>query len=164
MIKTIKENFKRAITAKIFSILTIGTLSFLSFKTPFGLFLVGSFGASMVLVFGYPESPFSQPKNVFFGHFFTSLVGVLALNFFPIDQHYLFLQIAVAVGIGIFVMILLGITHPPAGGNPIFIILGGASYNFLLNPIILGSLIIIVYAIILNRFILKKNYPASWSK
>ena len=164
MIKKIKENFKRALTAKIFSILTIGTLSFLSFKTSFGLFIVGSFGASMVLVFGYPESPFSEPKNILFGHFFTSLVGVLALNFFPIDQNYLFIQIAVAVGLGIFVMILLGVTHPPAGGNPIFIILGGSSYKFLFNPIILGCIIIIVYAIILNRFILKKNYPVSWNK
>jgi len=107
----------------------------------------------MVLVFGYPESPFAQPKNVFFGHFITSL-----------EQHYLFLQIAVAVGLGIFLMILLGVTHPPAGGNPIFIILGGATYQFLLNPIILGSIIIIVYAIILNRFILKKNYPVNWKK
>ncbi|MEY3113709.1 MAG: hypothetical protein RLZZ439_563 [Pseudomonadota bacterium] len=164
MINIIKENFKRALVAKIFSIITIGTLSFLSFKTQYGLFLVGSFGASMVLVFGYPESPFAQPKNVFFGHFITSLVGVLALNFFSIEQHYLFLQIAVAVGLGIFLMILLGVTHPPAGGNPIFIILGGATYQFLLNPIILGSIIIIVYAIILNRFILKKNYPINWKK
>ena len=62
----------------------------------------------------------------------------------------------------IFVMILLGVTHPPAGGNPIVIILGAVSYDFLLNPIIFGSIIIIVYAIILNRFILKKNYPVSW--
>ena len=89
----------------------------------------------------------------------TSVVGVLILKFIPVD---LFLQIAIAVGLGIFVMILLGVTHPPAGGNPIVIILGAVSYDFLLNPIIFGSIIIIVYAIILNRFILKKNYPVSW--
>ena len=113
----------------------------------------------MVLLYGYPDSPFAQPKNVFFGHLVTSLVGVLILKFFPADQ---FLQIAIAVGLGIFAMILLGVTHPPAGGNPIVIILGANSYNFLLNPIIFGSIIIIVYAIILNRFILKKNYPSNW--
>jgi CBS-domain-containing membrane protein len=60
-------------------------------------------------------------------------------------------------------MILLGVTRPPAGGNPIVIILGAVSYDFLLNPIIFGSIIIIVYAIILNRFILKKNYPTNFS-
>ena len=159
MINTIKDNFKRALYALIFSIITIGTLSFLEFETPYGLFLAGSFGSSMVLLFGYPESPFAQPKNVFFGHLVTSIVGVLILKFLPIDQ---FLQIAIAVGLGIFVMIIFGVTHPPAGGNPIVIIVGAYSYNFLLNPIIFGSIIIIIYAIILNRFILKKNYPSSW--
>ena len=159
MINTIKENFSRALYALIFSIITIGTLSFLEFETPYGLFLAGSFGSSMVLLFGYPESPFAQPKNVFFGHLVTSVVGVLILKFLPVDQ---FLQIAIAVGLGIFVMIILGVTHPPAGGNPIVVIVGAYSYEFLLNPIIFGSIIIIVYAIILNRFILKKNYPSSW--
>ena len=159
MINKIKENFNRALYALIFSIITIGTLSFLSYETPYGLFLTGSFGSSMVLLFGYPESLFAQPKNVFFGHLVTSLVGVLILKFLPVDQ---FLQIAIAVGIGIFVMILLDVTHPPAGGNSVVIILGGASYDFLLNPIIFGTIIIIIYAVILNRFILKKNYPSSW--
>ena len=159
MINTIKENFRRALYALIFSVVTIATLSFLNFKTPYGLFLTGSFGSSMVLLFGYPESPFAQPKNVFFGHLVTSVVGVLILKFLPLDQ---FLQIAFAVGLGIFIMILLGVTHPPAGGNPIVIILGAVSYDFLLSPIIFGSIIIIIYAIILNRFILKKNYPSNW--
>jgi CBS-domain-containing membrane protein len=159
MINIIKANFIRALYALIFSVITIGTLSFLEFKTPYGLFLAGSFGSSMVLLFGYPESPFAQPKNVFFGHLVTSIVGVLVLKFLPIDQ---FLQIAIAVGLGIFVMIIFGVTHPPAGGNPIVIIVGAYSYDFLLNPIIFGSIIIIFYAIILNRFILKKNYPSNW--
>jgi len=75
MLPTIKENFSRAFFAFLFSMITIGILSFLSFKTPYGLFLAGSFGSSMVLLFGYPESPFAQPKNVFFGHLVTSLVG-----------------------------------------------------------------------------------------
>ena len=93
-------------------------------------------------------------KNVFFGHLVTSVVGVMILKFLPID---LFLQIAFAVGLGIFVMILLGVTHPPAGGNPIIIILGAGSYNFLLNPIIFGSIIIIVYAIISKSFHFKEK-------
>ena len=65
MINTIKENFNRALFALIFSIITIGTLSFLSFETPYGLFLAGSFGSSMVLLFGYPESPFCSTQKCF---------------------------------------------------------------------------------------------------
>ena len=159
MINIIKKNLKRAIQAFIFSVITIGTISYLSFETPYGLFLAGSFGSSMVLLFGYPESPFAQPKNVFFGHFITSLVGVIVFQFVPLDQY---IQIALSVALGIFLMIILDVTHPPAGGNPIIVILAASSYDFLLNPIILGSLIIIMYAIILNRFILKKNYPSNW--
>ena len=161
MIKITKPLLQKAIIAGFFSTLTIGVLTLLTYKSTLGYFLAGSFGSSMVLLFGFPESPFAQPKNVFFGHLVTSVVGVLILKFLPVDQ---FLQIAIAVGLGIFVMILLGVTHPPAGGNPIVIILGAVSYDFLLNPIIFGSIIIIVYAIILNRFILKKNYPSSWKK
>ena len=159
MIKITKENFNKALFAGVFSVITIGTLSTLSFKTELGWFLAGSFGSSMVLLFGYPESPFAQPKNVFFGHLSTSLVGVLVLQFLPLAEYLL---IPIAVGFGIFLMILLGVTHPPAGGNPIIVIIGGASYNFLLNPIILGSITIIVFATILNRFILKKKYPSNW--
>ena len=159
MINIIKENFRRALFALIFSIIAIGTLSFLSFETPYGLFLAGSFGSSMVLLFGYPESPFAQPKNVFFGHLVTSIVGVLILKFLPVD---LFLQIAVAVGLGIFVMILLGVTHPPAGGNPIAVMIGGVSFPFLIFPIMAGAITIIIGGIIYNNLILKRKYPITW--
>ena len=141
--------------------LCISALAYLNSYDESNLWLIPPFGASMVLVMAVNESPLAHPKNVFFGHLVTSVVGVLILKFLPVDQ---FLQIAIAVGLGIFVMILLGVTHPPAGGNPIVIILGAVSYDFLLNPIIFGSIIIIVYAIILNRIILKKNYPSSWKK
>jgi CBS-domain-containing membrane protein len=161
MLNLIKENFSRALFALLFSIITIATLSFLSFKTSYGLFLAGSFGATMVLIFGYPENPFAQPKNVFFGHLITSIIALLVLRILPFEDY---LKITIAVGFGIFFMILFSVTHPPAGGNPIVVILGGSSYEFLFNPIIFGTLIIIFYAIIFNRFVLKKNYPTSWSR
>ena len=157
MIDIIKENFKRALFALIFSIIAIGTLSFLSFETPYGLFLAGSFGSSMVLLFGYPESPFAQPKNVFFGHLITALVGLFFLNFVPLP---IYIIIPLAVGFGVGLMIFLNVTHPPAGGNPIIVIIGSVSFDYLLSPVVTGSIIIIVFAMIINRFILKKSYPS----
>ncbi len=71
----------------------------------------------MVLLFGFPESPFAQPRNVFFGHLVTTLVGVIFVNLIPLP---IFISIAVAVGIGIFFMILLNVVHPPAGVIPPF--------------------------------------------
>ncbi len=150
------RNVKQSILAGIFSILTIGILTFLTYKTDFGVFLLASFGSSMVLLYGYPESPFAQPKNVFFGHLITAIVGLIVLHFVPLP---LFIIVPLAVGFGVGLMILLNVTHPPAGGNPIIVIIGSVSFDYLLSPVITGSIIIIISAIIVNRFILKKSYP-----
>ena len=149
-------NTKQSILAGIFSIITIGILTFLTYKTEFGIFLLASFGSSMVLLYGYPESPFAQPKNVFFGHLVTTLVGFVVLHFVPLP---IFITIPIAVGFGVGLMILFNVTHPPAGGNPIIVIVGSVSFDYLLSPVISGSIIIIVSAVIINRFILKKSYP-----
>ena len=156
MIKIYKEIFKKALLAGIFSAFTIGVLTVLTYKSALGLFLAGSFGSSMVLLFGFPESPFAQPKNVFFGHLVTALVGVVFVTLIPLPMY---VNIALAVGVGIFLMILFNVVHPPAGGNPIMVIIGSVSYDYLLSPIIFGCIIIITLAIIINKFLLKKNYP-----
>ena len=150
-------NLKQSILAGIFSICTIGVLTVLTYKTELGIFIIASFGSSMVLLFGYPESPFAQPKNVFFGHLLTALVGMFFLHFIPLP---LFIIIPLAVGFGVALMILFNVTHPPAGGNPIIVIIGSVSIDYLLSPVISGSLIIIIFAIVLNRLILKKKYPS----
>ena len=149
-------NLKQSFIAGLFSIITIGILTLLTYKTEFGIFLIASFGSSMVLLYGYPESPFAQPKNVFFGHLVTATVGMFFLYLIPLP---LFIIIPLAVGFGVGLMILLNVTHPPAGGNPIIVIMGSVSLDYLLSPIISGSIIIIVFAIIINKFILKKSYP-----
>lgn len=155
-----KKNLQKSIIATIFSIITIGVLSLLTYKTSYGVFLIASFGSSMVLIFGYPESPFAQPKNVFFGHLLSSLVGVFCLYFLPLP---IYILIPIAVGFAVGLMILLNVTHPPAGGNPIIVIIGSVSLDYILNPIILGSIIILIFGIILNRLILKKKYPLKWN-
>ena len=147
---------KKAIIAGVFSIITIGFLTLLTYKTEFGLFLVASFGSTMVLLYGYPESPFAQPKNIFFGHLLTSIVGVIFVNFVPVP---IYIMIPLAVGFGVFFMILAGVTHPPAGGNPIIVIIGSASFSYIISPIIVGSAIVLIFGVVLNRFVLKKEYP-----
>ncbi len=149
-------NIKQSILAGIFSIITIGILTFLTYKTEFGIFLLASFGSSMVLLYGYSESPFAQPKNVFFGHLVTAIVGLIVLHFVPLP---IFITIPLAVGFGVGLMILFNVTHPPAGGNPIIVIVGSVSFDYIFSPVISGSIIIIISAIIINRFILKKSYP-----
>ena len=150
------NNIKQSFLAGFFSIITIGILTLLTYKTEFGVFLIASFGSSMVLLYGYPESPFAQPKNIFFGHLLTAIVGLFFLYLVPLP---LYLIIPIAVGFGVGLMILLNVTHPPAGGNPIIVIMGSVSIDYILNPIITGSIIILIFGIVINRFILKKKYP-----
>ena len=111
----------------------------------------------MVLLYGYPESPFAQPKNIFFGHLLTAIVGVFFLNLIPLP---LYILIPISVGVGVGLMILLNVTHPPAGGNPIIVIMGSVSLDYIISPVITGSVIIVFFGVVLNRLILKKKYPS----
>ena len=151
-----KDHILKSILAGLFSTVTIGALTYLTYKTPFGLFLIASFGSSMVLLYGFPESPFAQPKNIFFGHLLTAFIGIVVLKFIPLP---IFITIPLATGLGVCFMILLNVTHPPAGGNPIIVIIGSVSFEYLISPIILGSIIVLVFGVVLNRFVLKKKYP-----
>ena len=152
----IKNNLKKSFIAGLFSAITIGVLTLLTYKTTYGVFLIASFGSSMVLLYGYPESPFAQPKNIFFGHFLTAIIGLFFLYLIPLPI-YILLPLAVGVGVG--AMILFNVTHPPAGGNPIIVIMGSVSLDYIINPIISGTIIVLIFGVVLNRLILKKKYP-----
>ncbi len=147
-------NLKQSFFAGLFSVVTIGILTLLSYKTEYGIFLIASFGSSMVLLYGYPESPFAQPKNVFFGHVLTTIVGMIVLYFIPLP---LYLTIPLAVGFGVGLMILFNVTHPPAGGNPIIVIMGSVSVDYLLTPVISGSIIILLFCNNSQSIYLKKK-------
>ena len=142
--------------AGFFSIITIGVLTVLTYKTSYGIFLIASFGSTMVLLYGYPESPFAQPKNIILGHFLTALIGIIFLNFVPLP---IFFNIPLAVGFGVMFMILFKVTHPPAGGNPIIVIIGSVSFDYLLTPVLIGSIIVVMFGVIINKFLFKKEYP-----
>jgi CBS-domain-containing membrane protein len=150
------SQIKKASIAGLFSTITIGMLTLLTYKTEFGVFLIASFGSTMVLLYGYPESPFAQPKNIFFGHLLTSVVGIFFLYLIPLP---LYVLIPLAVGFGVCLMIMFNFTHPPAGGNPIIVIMGSVSLDYIISPVMIGSIILIIFGIVLNRLILKKKYP-----
>ena len=151
-----KLNLKKAFYALIFTTITIGLLSLLTYKTNLGIFLLASFGSTMVLLFGYPESPFAKPKNIFFGHVLTSFIGIIFFKFISLP---IFIIIPTSVALGVALMIIFNVTHPPAGGNPIIMISNSATFDFLLTPVILGVILVIIFGLILNRFVVKNDYP-----
>jgi len=143
---------------------TITILAYITFQstlagTNYGLWLAASFGSSVVVVFGYPDNEFAQPKNVLFGHLLCAFIGIIFVTLFKIsqDRTIFFLAIGIAVGIAIMLMMALKITHPPAGGNTIVVMLTQDSFQFLIFPIMVGAITIIIGGIIYNRFILKKK-------
>ena len=149
---------------------TITILAYITFNsvlsgTNYGLWIAASFGSSVVVVFGYPENEFAQPKNVLLGHILCTFVGIVFVTLFKItqDRSIFFLAIGLAVGVSVMLMMIFKITHPPAGGNTIVVIIAQESFQFLLFPIIAGAVTIIIGGIIYNRFMLKKKYPLRWS-
>ena len=148
---------------------TIAILAYITFQsilagTNYGLWLAASFGSSVVVVFGYPDNEFAQPKNVLFGHLLCALVGIVFVTLFKItqDRMIFFLAVGLAVGISVMFMMALKITHPPAGGNTIVVMLAQDSFQYLIFPITVGAITIIIGGVIYNRFILKKKYPLKW--
>jgi len=155
--------------AGIGAAVTIGIIAYITYEsilsdTIYGLWLVSSFGSTAVLVFGYPNNEFAQPKNVLLGHIVCALVGIIFVTLFKMSQDRMvfFLAIGLAVGIAIALMMAFEITHPPAGANTIIVMIAQDSFQFLIFPIIMGAITIIIGGTIYNRFILKKKYPLKW--
>ena len=147
--------FKKAFIAGVFSIVTIGFLTLLTYKTEYGIFLIASFGSTMVLLFGYPESPFAQPKNIFFGHLISIIVGIIFNETIGLS----FYSLGLSVGVAVTLMVYFKVMHPPAASNPLVALFMDLSFDYILFPVVVGTVVIILLSILINKIILKRNYP-----
>lgn len=111
------------------------------------LLLIPPYGASCVLVFGVPASPFARPRNVIGGHFISAAFGLLAVSVFGVGA----LGIAVGVGMAIASMIVTDTVHPPAGANPIVVAIVNPGWSFLLAPVLIGTAAIVIIGWFYNR-------------
>ena len=73
-----------------------------------------------------------------------------------------FISIALAVGFTVTLMMYLRVLHPPAAANPLIALFGDVSIDYIFSPVITGSLVIIIISVIINKLILKRNYPTRW--
>ncbi len=148
---------KLVLLAAIGGFLAIAMLALIVQSTNAPLIL-GSFGATCVIVFGLPDTPFAQPRNVIAGHFLSSLIGLLLLSLF--GAHWW--SMALAVGAAIAVMMLTRTVHPPAGSNPVIIMLAQPGWGFLLMPTLLGAVGIVLVALVYNNYPKGRQYPKYW--
>ncbi|NNM80857.1 MAG: HPP family protein [Gallionella sp.] len=120
--------------------------------------VLGSFGASCVLIFGYPDVPFSQPRNVIAGHVLSTFVGLLFLT--VLGPHWW--SLALAVGTAIAVMMATRTVHPPAGSNPVIVFLTKPAWVFLLYPTLFGAVILVLVALLYLNATRATKYPKYW--
>ena len=144
--------------AGLFASIIIGVLSFLSFETSTGFWLMFSFGSSTLIVLIFHNSEFAQPTNVFFGHLLAIVIGILFNEFLGIS----YLTLGLSVGTTVTLMMYFKIIHPPAAANPLIALFADVSLSYIVFPVIVGSIVIIFLSITINRYLLKRNYPIKW--
>jgi CBS-domain-containing membrane protein len=139
------------------AMVVIGGLSYLSRELE-AMLLLGTFAASSLLVFAYPDSPFGQPRNVILGHLIGTAAGLVFLHF---CQPSWWCD-ALAAGTAIGLMKLTRTVHPPACSNPLIIFALKPSWGFLLFPTLTGAVLIVIGALFYHNLRRANRWPKYW--
>lgn len=164
-------DFKEHLWTFIGSFLGIGIIGFINSKyfTAYdNLFLIGSFGASSVLIYGVINSPMAQPRNLIGGHLVCALVGVTIHHLIPGE---VWLSAAISVSLSIVLMQITKTLHPPGGATALIANIGSPKiqalgYFYVLSPVLTGVLILFFVAVLCNNATSHRHYPKnkSWYK
>lgn len=128
------------------------------------MLLIGSFGASAVLIYGAVRSPLAQPRNLIGGHVLSALVGVMAFQWLGTSP---WLAASVAVSTSIALMHLTKTLHPPGGATALIAVIGGQSvhklgYLYVVMPVALGACVMLIIALVVNNIPKNRKYPEFW--
>ena len=139
----------------------IGYVQQYQFGANDNIYLIGSFGASAVLVFGATNSPLAQPRNLVFGHLFSAIIGVISHKLFPGE---IWFSAALAVSTSIVVMQITKTMHPPGGATALIANIGSEKiiklgFYYVLSPVLSGVAILLLIALIVNNIPSNRNYP-----
>ncbi|NBB18603.1 HPP family protein [Runella sp. CRIBMP] len=145
--------------------LGVGLIAFLqsALSETDNLFLIGSFGASAVLIFGAIQSPLAQPRNLVGGHLISALLGVTIYQLFP---NIIWLTAPLAVGLSIISMQITKTLHPPGGATALIAVIGSEKikdlgYWFVLTPVASGVFILLAVALVFNNLTPNRKYPTN---
>ncbi len=142
--------------ATVGAVLAVSALAYLA--TARSLLLLGSFGASTLLLFALPEAPLSQPRAVIGGHLLASLIALACLAVFG-PQWW---AVGAATGIAVGGMMLTRTVHPPAGSNAIIVFLAKPGWALLLGSTLCGTVLLVLIAILYHRATRRHRYPRYW--
>lgn len=157
-------NFREHFWAFIGSFIGIGIIAYLQSQTlPHSdvIYLIGSFGASSVLVYGVIQSPLAQPRNLIGGHLVSALIGVTVQKLAP---DILWVTAPLAVSLSIVLMQITKTLHPPGGATALIAVTGSAElrnlgYWYVISPVLVGSLILLLVALFFNNVTSNRQYP-----
>ena len=147
--------------------LGIGAVSYIHYNLFAGLdrvMIIGSFGASAVLIYGAVKSPLAQPRNLIGGHLISAVIGVTFYKLFP-DQPWLASSLSVATAIA--AMHATKTLHPPGGATALIAVIGSSQihslgYLYVLLPVGSGALLMLIIALLVNNIPNKRSYPEFW--
>lgn len=144
-----------------FGIGIVGFINSRYFVLNDNLFLIGSFGASSVLIYGVINSPLAQPRNLIGGHLISAIIGVTVHKILPNE---IWLASALAVALSIVAMQITKTLHPPGGATALIANIGSEKikalgYIYVLNPVLTGVMILLVIALIFNNISKSRQYP-----
>lgn len=162
-------DFTEHFWAFIGSFIGLGIITFLEYKfLPESdlVFLIGSFGASCVLVYGVIQSPLAQPRNLVGGHLVSAIIGVTIQKMLP---DLIWVAAPLAVSLSIVFMQITKTLHPPGGATALIAVTGSAEiknlgYFYVISPVLSGALILLVIALIFNNLTFKRSYPSQASR
>ena len=128
------------------------------------IMIIGSFGASAVLIYGAIKSPLAQPRNLIGGHVFSAIIGVACFKMF---NSHMWLASSVAVATSIAFMHATKTLHPPGGATALIAVIGSnkihnLGYLYAVLPVGLGALIMLLVALIVNNATKTRRYPEFW--
>ena len=144
-----------SIVSGISAAIVIGILAYLTLETSAGVWLMFSFGATVFIVFVLYDLETAQPKNIFFGHLISIIVGIIFNETIGLS----FYSLGLSVGVAITLMVYFKVMHPPAASNPLVALFMDLSFDYILFPVVVGTVVIILLSILINKIILKRNYP-----
>ena len=127
------------------------------------IFLIGSFGASSVLIYGAIQSPLAQPRNLIGGHVISAFIGVLVYKSLP---DIIYLTAPLAVALSIVGMQVTKTLHPPGGATALIAVIGSEKIKDLgflypIAPVLIGCLILYAIAMIFNNITAQRSYPTN---
>ncbi len=160
-------NFKEMFWSFLGAFVGIGLIAFIQsrYLNHFeNIFLIGSFGASSVLIYGAVQSPLAQPRNLILGHLISAVVGVTVYKFMP---DIIWITAPLAVASSIVLMQMTKSLHPPGGATALIAVIGSEKikslgYFYIVAPVLTGSVILLIVALVFNNMTKQRVYPTSY--